>query len=444
MDKIRSAVGISLYFFLSCFSVFASAETEASNELAQVSGGLGALVIVGLVIGGAIWFIRDLTKKMIDLASSNDKVDKFFNLPLGIPAGSVRSILALVIVSVTLSIIVLQFFFFQSQSVPEGLMTLTAAVVAFYFGTRTSAQGAEATIALETKSMRDDLKSARIEKDQSEAEKLISKLKKASQVMAATSALVPKKYQAKYEKIMEKIQDGLGTADALIGSSNPKEAKDLAEKVFDEFAKNNPVVDTVRSALPVLKNVLQDSIPPLALLVGVATIGVKLGGSLYEKWMRRVLYAPITIAMLPTKTFDGITARILFANTESLALAFSAELQANDENALAQAANDFIKFDTPDLWQRYGTRFESQDQFNSMLLSLRQKLMDQELQGQVERLQLESFASYDQLMSAIDNIHQDDNARAALDEYMFIIDGLMREGQPVLQILDRVKEEVEK
>ena len=405
--------------------------------------GLVAMAMVMLVVVGAVWYMSDLQKRFYAGAMKTNKLDKFFSVPAGLPQGTIRSILAMMIVVISLFFITLQFFFDREKSVPEGLMTLLSAVVAFYFANRASAQGAEASVALQTKEMQQDLDTARKDKDESDTQKLISKLSKASQVLSAGTRFLPEKYREKYGDIINKVQTGLSTADTLINKKNASGAKDLMEQVFDDFAKNNPVVDAVKRAIPAFEQVLKGSVPALGLLITVATIGVKLGSARYEKWKRRVLFAPITIAQSPPQTFDGITAKILFSSKPLLAAAFQPELQQEDLLTLESAANDFIRIDKDGLWQKYGARFDSEAAFDQCVLQFRQMLMDRELKPYVDSIGVGPAESYQKLMTAIDTLHEDEAAKASLDEFMLIVEGLMREGQPVLQIMEKVQQEME-
>lgn len=430
--------------FILLLALPVSAFAENHQEKVNWQLGLIAMAMVMLVVVGAVWYMSDLQKRFYAGAMKTNKLDKFFSVPAGLPQGTVRSILAMMIVIISLFFITLQFFFDREKSVPEGLMTLLSAVVAFYFANRASAQGVEASVALQTKEMQQDLENVRKDKDESDTQKLITKLSKASQVLSAGTRFLPEKYRKKYADIINKVQTGLSTADTLINKKNSSGAKDLMEDVFDDFAKNNPVVDAVKRALPAFDHVLKGSVPALGLLITVATIGVKLGSARYEKWKRRVLYAPITIAQIPPQAFDGITAKILFSSKPVLAAAFSTELQQENLLTLETAANDFVSLENNALWVKYGARFDSEETFSHCVLQFRQALMDKELKPYVDSIGVGPAESYGKLMSAIDTLHDNEASQASLDEFMFIVDGLMREGQPVLQIMEKVQQEVER
>lgn len=447
MNNICSPMLKYLFGFCSVFLLFTSmsfAEDPIKQPVEPSNYGIGlvAIVAVLIVVIGAVWYMYDLQKRYYEGAVKNKNLKQFFESPAGLPQGTVRSIMALMIVSISLFFITLQFFFTKNQSVPEGLMTLLSAVVAFYFANRAGSQGLADTVARQTQEIRDELDSTRKEKDKSDTSSAIGKLKKAAGVIEAGISFLPEEKRKQYENILSKVKGGLDTADKLIGKDNVAGAKELVDEVLDEFKKNNPVFNTVKNALPALQEVLKGSVPALGLLIALTTVGVKIGSARYERWKRRVLQAPITVAMLSPQTFDGITAKIIFENTPLLHAAFKEEIKNGTLTTLENAANDFVAKEKAELASTYEKRFDSEADFEQAVQLFRQSIVDQELKPFVEEIGVGQAQTFETLMSSIDKIHEDETARAHLDEFLVVIDGLMREGEPVLQIMNRVEDKI--
>jgi hypothetical protein len=74
-----------------------------------------------------------MIQEVVDMDEKTEKTikDTLLNNPLFLPPGSVRAIIGLVLVGGTVYA-----YLTDPNNVPEGLATLTAAVVAFYYGSK--------------------------------------------------------------------------------------------------------------------------------------------------------------------------------------------------------------------------------------------------------------------------------------------------------------------
>ena len=413
--------------------------------------GVAATFFLVLVIIGAVFYMQRLQTRFFDGCIKTSQIDKFFQAPAGLPEGTIRAVLALMIVAVSLFFMVFQFFFQNSDKIPQGLMTLLTAVVAFYFANRASTQGAASSVASQTQGLRDQRDAAVKEQQKTKADSIIGKVNKALQVTRAASAFLPEAQRKKYDALAEKLQTGLSAAEGLLKRDNPAEAADLVSGALGEFRRTNPVFQAVDKALPVFTRVLGNNIPALGLITTLVGVGVRIGSARYERWKLRILQAPIDAAALPIQPIDGLQAESLFRANPVLAQAFASELSAGRSADLAQVANDFLNVATEKLWaeKKYRfdgdkERFESQAIFEKTVQALRRLLNDDDLQRYVEPAWLGSLNNYQSLVNAVDKLHENEEAEARLDQLVLVTDGLMREGQPVLQIMDKVEEELKK
>lgn len=415
--------------------------------------GIGAVSFLVLVIIGAVFYMQRLQTRFFKGCIDTRQIDKFFQAPAGLPQGTIRAVLAMMIVAVSLFFIVFQFFISKDSTaeIPQGLMTLLTAVVAFYFAHRAGTQGAAESMALQTQGLRDQRDAAMKEHQQTKADTILGKVDKALQVTRAASAFLPPELRKKYESLAEKLQTGLSAAKGVLEHGNPSEAAQMVSGALVEFGRANPAFQAAAKALPVFTKVLGTNIPALGLITALVGVAVRIGSARYERWKQRILQAPIDAAALQIQPIDGLMAERLFQANPVLSQAFAAELKAGRSAELAQAANDFVTGDTQALWAKKEyrfeggkERFESREVFEQTVQALRRLLSDNELKPYVEPEWLGPISNYDTLVGAVDKLHEDETARARLDELVLVTDGLMREGQPVLKIMENIEKELKK
>lgn len=420
------------------------------KAMRNLIGGFSAITFLLLIIVGAIFYMQTLQKRFFNGCVQNNQLQKFFEAPAGLPEGTVRSVLALMIVAVSLYFIVFQFYFSsEPDKIPEGLMTLLTAVVTFYFAQRASAQAAGGAMAKQAEGLLGQRDAAVKEQQKTKADSIMSKVHKALQVTQAASAFLPEKQRKQYEALAGKLQTGLATAESLIKGDNPGEAANLASGALSEFGRGNPMFQAVAKALPEFTRVLGVSVPALGLITSLVGIGVKIGTARYERWKQRILQAPIAAATLKVQQIDGLMAESLFRGNPVLARAFASELGAGDGAALATIAEDFLKTDTDKLWNTYRAdgskqRFDSQDEFEKTVQVFRRLFVDDELRPYVDAAWLGQIKDYNSLVGAVDKLHADEAAHARLDELVIVSNGLMEGGQPMLQIMDKIEEEIKR
>jgi len=424
-------------------------DKEQNEAVRNIIGGISAMIFLVAVIIGAVFYMQKLQNRFFDGCVKTNQIDKFFGAPAGLPEGTVRSVLALMIVVISLFFIVFQFYVKQSSDLPEGLVTLLGAVVAFYFANRASAQAAATSTAVQTQGMREQRDAAVKEEQKIKADGFLGKVAKALQVTEAASALLPDDLRKKYDALAGKLKSGLTSAEGLLKGDNPAGAADLVSNALGEFGRTNPAFQAVAKALPVFTRVLGGSVPALGLVTALAGIGVRIGSARYQRWKLRILQAPVAAASLQIQPIDGLMAERLLRNDTVLERAFAGELQAGGRAELAVIANDLLNLDTAKLWSKYGTaagrpRFDSQDEFEKTVQAFRRRLTDDQLRPYVQAEWLGPVGTYDALVGATDKLSEDEEARARLDELILVNDGLMSEGQPVLQIMEKIGKEIER
>ncbi len=414
--------------------------------------GIGAVFFLLLVIIGAVFYMQRLQTRFFKGCVETRQIDQFFQAPAGLPQGTIRAVLAMMIVTVSLFFIVFKCFITKDSQpeIPQGLMTLLTAVVAFYFAHRAGIQGAAGEIAHQTQGLRNQRDAAVEEGQQIKAGVILGKVDKALQVTRAAGALLPPELRKKYEPLAEKLQTGLTAAKEVLGRGGSSEAARMVSGALGEFGRANPAFQAVQKALPVFTNELGTNISAMALITALVDVTVRIGSARYERWKQRIFQAPIDAGALKLQPMDGPMAERLFRANPVLAKAFATELKSGRSAELARVANDFINGDTQELWEKNTEcrfedgkeRFESQEIFEQTVQALRRLLSDNELKPYIEPEWLGPISNYDTLVGAVDKLHEDETARARLDELVLVTDGLMREGQPVLKIMEKIEKEL--
>jgi Ca2+/Na+ antiporter len=447
-----------LYLFVAIVIKASLGEIDLSfggsdQQRRDLIAGLGSIGFLLIVIAGAIFYMQRLQTRFFKGCMQTDQLQKFFDAPAGLPAGTVRAVLALMIVAVSLFFIIFQVFVLdRGNDIPQGLMTLLTAVVAFYFANRAGTQAAAGAFALESQSLQTQRDAAVRGEEQTRAQGLIGKVAKALQVTRAASQFLPPERRQQFDALAERLQAGLSVAENLAGGRDPGGAAVLMDDALSAFSRSNPAFQAIERALPVFTRVLGVGVPAFGLVAAIVGVGVRIGSARREQWKLRVLHAPLTPATLTVDTVDGLMAQRLLRSVPPLARAFAEELNAGRDDFLARAANDFIGGEVATLWQdeRYrftqggDERFDSQLAFEESVYALRRLIADEQLAPYVEPEWLGPVNSYDSLVAAVDRLHEDEEARARLDEIMLVTDGLMSEGQPVLQIMEKIEEELQR
>lgn len=397
-----------------------------------------SLLLVGTLLG-LLWYLYRLRDQFFLACQESGDLALFASHPMGLPVGSVRSTLALVIVVISVGYIII------NQDIPNALTAVLGTVLGFYFGTRSVSGRTQADEVLENEVER--LKTARNEvvegQQEGEVVTMLERIRKGITMTKTVIGVLPHELRGRYEKLVEKMEQGAETVRDLADGGNLSAAVERAKSIFDAFKTGNPVKERVAQAMQSFGRVLGTTLPSLGLIGGIVKVGANLTGMAYQKWKARILHLPFSPAVLPPALVDANTGLVLFMKSPVLKEAFRPELEGNDRPFMEEATHAFLREERMDaLWTAYKDRFESRAAFEEGVEAFRRAAADLELEEAIEADQLADVGGYGTLTAAVDRLHQDDEARADLDAIVTIFEGLQRSGEPVLSILDKVKNEV--
>lgn len=403
---------------------------------------ISTMVLLLLITGGFLGYMYVLQRRFLEACRTEKQMALFFESPAGLPVGTVRSVLALLIVTISLYFIVLQAF--RGLSFPESLTALIGAVIGFYFGGRSAAgKGEDGALREQVTQVQAERDQAVVEKETGQVGALLKKVQKGIALSKAAAAILPAKARGKYEETIARLEQGVTVVEGLSKVGAVAEAVTKAEEVFGLFRTANPVRDLVEKASRSFGRVLGSAVPSLAVIRGIVGVSAKLVGVAYQKWKARILRLPFSPAVIPLEVVDANTGFVLFLRSPTFKNAFARELEANDRPFMEAAVREFLRQeDMEALWTRHKDRFESREQFEEGVEEFRRAAADAELKRAVDPALLAEVGGYEPLMAALDRISADPEAGADLDALVTVAEGLGRYNEPVKAVFDKVLEEV--
>jgi len=395
--------------------------------------------VMFLIIGGSIGFLFILQQRYLNACLQDKQLDAFSRSPAGLPEGTVRAMIAFIIITVSLYLCVLLFFKVGGQErFPEALSSLLGAVVGFYFGSRSGGNKGEGEV------FQEEVKGLKTDIGKTEADKLLGNIKKGIDMTKVVMAVLPEEKKKKYGDILNKLEQGYETVQSLTKGGSLTDAVAKGQELFDLFKKDNPARDAYLNALGSFGKVLGGSVPAIALITTIVGVGVKLVGNAYEKWKNRVLNVPITPAILSLKVVDANTGFTLLLGSPIFKTVFTKELEGNDRPFMAKAAELLTQQNVDNFWNDYKDRFTTRAQFDQGLQEFRRAALDMELAADTKDTP-EVFASaggLDATRISLDKINGNEEAKAALHQLVFTIEELQKQGEPVPTIFEKVQKGV--
>ncbi len=403
------------------------------------------IVLLILIIGGGFGYLYVLQRQYLNACLKEKQLSLFFNSPGGLPIGTVRAVLALIIIATSLYLAVLSFFNIlgkDNTKFPEVLSGILGAVLGFYFGSRTAGKGEEEALQTQIKGLKTDRDNIEQEKEAGESSGLISDVKKGLTMSKAVLSYLPEDVRKKYGGYIEKLETGVKTAEQLTQGGKIKESLEKAADLFDTFKKENPFRDIYHKVIDTASGVLGGAAPATAAILAVAGISVKISRAAYEKWKCRILNMPFNPAVVPLKVVDANTGFSLLSTNPVFKEAFKQELAANDRPFMEGAVFKFTKQEnTETLWDEYKGRFSSRQDFEDGLQAFRKAVAEGELASEIDPAWLAEAGGRGQLLESMDKLNNDEGAKAALHEFVTAVEGLQRSGQSPAAILDKVRQE---
>jgi hypothetical protein len=330
---------------------------------------------VGVCLVIMLWwitarFFRLIESRIIDGAT----IAVIKDLPMGLPEGTVRAILALVVAMIGLPLLVFQGVLDLEPEIAGYINGIVAGVFGFYFGTRASGVPASAVDKIADAQQTaikkvDEAADAKVQAANAQGAIEAAKADFVRLQSATTEDLRRVKDAGAFEGNLSKVARHLalagtimkefsralppdmippGTAEMLANAEKTVAAlravttADATQEQFDQLANiadvltgsASPISALLKNAAPLLANVLPvPGLGQVASLVALLGIGAKLGSSQYQRWRARVLASPVGQRLVE---FGTMTPELIHAALKQAPIL---------SNALAQLDPDVVESD---------------------------------------------------------------------------------------------------
>ena len=389
------------------------------------------LLVVVVLVGAYLFFLQ---KQFLTACREDRQLSLFADKPAGLPDGTIRSALTLLIIIVSLYLFILTTA--DIVKFPEALAAILSAIIGFYFGHRSSSNK-DASL---TKHLNKKLNSARAEKDADKAGLMIKKITKNAKLLNTITNLLPEDKQSRFKSLLDRLKKGADAAKELADGGAYTDAAKKAENLYQTFKKSNPLKEIVAKASASFA-AAAPGFSPLA-LVGVSGT---LAGVEYNRWKALILDLPFTPGNAPLKPVDKETFSLLMMQNPVMKKAFESKLDNRDSSFLEKAMIDFFVMDPPLLWKTYNrhNEFESLDLFEQGIREFRTAAATIQIENEIDPALFAKVGGFKKFMVALNKIKKSPRATADLDMLMEVVDGLKITDEPMINIFKKVKKEVD-
>jgi hypothetical protein len=334
--------------------------------------------LVGLSFTVFLWWIAGHYFSLISSGKlTEDALADLKDLPIGLPEGTVRAVLALIVAVMGLPLLLFSHALSLSSEITGYLNGIIAGVFGFYFGSRTAGVPTKALNQIVDANGR--AAQAEDAKNDAQKEAAVAKVQVGDATRAATFSPTVSKLSRDLSigsTILDVIAPalpagilpaGLSTAVATAKSAldavqgvKPDAATDAQQQIVQSAlgavlgsGGTSSLGSLITAAAPMLAGLGIPGLTPVSALVALLSVGAKLGSQEYQRWRARVLAAPLAHGLVEFGTVTPDDAHAALQDSPIFAKAFAEERdRAGFDADLADAV---LRDDALDrLWQRYG------------------------------------------------------------------------------------------
>lgn len=416
-------------------------------------------VLIAVIIFAAFllryaWGLRNqissaIANSQIDDSVRTNVLSGYSDWPLGLPRGTVRALLALVVVFGSVTFLAISMAVPTVYKFPDALVGILGAILGFYFGKNgTSTEGqAVAAVTAANADARDAIQQASDAKAASQnaqaqtvaaqqelktaqdkhaalandrLDDITGHLQDAVDVGQTLAKVLPGKFGQTVATATEVVSNGLTTVSDL-RKGDLSGAIQQAGKIVDQVAPNMPVVNVLAKAAQAIGPVLGGSIPPIALLTTIVSIGSKLGSVAYAHWVARIMDMPYTPGQFSPKLFDSTAAISVISQVPAVLKAMHPQLAAGDRASALDVVQLALGDDGGDaLVKKYPQFFAglAQPSIEAAVRDLQKAALDFVLGNEVPPDAAKDVGGLTPLLKAVDQVRANPDASAALDMVM--------------------------
>lgn len=363
-------------------------------------GNLAALLVflVGIGVGVFAWWLAGKFFAMLrDPSVPEERLSSLKDLPLALPEGTVRALLALIVGLVGLPILLFSKSLQLDAAIAGYVNGIVMSVFAFYFGTRSGAGDAQTarqlagTLSTVQGEVRDaEARAAAAEgrvttaaADATRPNRLQEGITKVDRHLAAAEVLVnvlgpalPKGLIPEGAgALLRRARSAAEGARAIAGGQITEESVGAVVRAGQDLLGGSPVAGLLGKAAGALPAI--GGLGPAAGVALVLGLGWQLGSAEYRRWRARVLAAPYESKLIDFGVVTPTSAEIRMERCPIFSRAFSAK--RHEPGFFAQLI-DIVSRDDPSdrLWAQFGgdaSLFASREEMQAGLDEFRRALL---------------------------------------------------------------------
>ncbi|GKI77612.1 hypothetical protein [Klebsiella variicola] len=358
-------MGISIFIVAKLFTYLGLHPVSwPSKETGSGFKAFIALIVflVGTGMVSFLWWLSSRYFRLLGCAGENiDKVAQLKDLPMGLPEGTVRAVLALIVAVVGLPLLLFSSQLSASPEIAGYLNGIITGVFGYYFGTRAAASTATTNNIVASAQQAAQEQTRQAERAQNDADQKMELAEKIQSTADVDSLLDKTQRQLALAKALlamlpqtNSLPTGLGDvlpgdlnntitrAESIINALRNLSKKDVTPDQLDEL---NQVVNILTGATSPLSVLLSKAAPlvapampalgPIAGIVMLLGVGAKLGSDQFKRWRARVLAAPLAQGLVESGTLTLPLTRAALENAPAAIPRPPAEVDSVLANVLA-------------------------------------------------------------------------------------------------------------
>jgi hypothetical protein len=334
-----------------------------------------AIFAVGIGVAAFLWWLSARYFRMVESRQADSgMLASMKDLPMGLPEGTIRALLALVVGVVGLPLLLFSNVVGGNDAIAGYINGIITGVFGFYFGTRTSGVPAAAvsTIAEAQKNAQQQTEAANaVRADAAVAEQRAAQVEQRAEAKVAHAEgvagfdgmLVRAQRHLVLAKIVvdtfkgtgalppgllpDKVDDMFRDAEAVINglrgitgaTATSDQVNELNWVLSTLTGGESPLGSLLGKAAPLLTG-LVPSLGPLGGLAMLLGVGVKLGADQFKRWRARVLAAPLAQGLVESGALTPQLARAALERTPALRGLLGARTPAEVDAVLVNALGD--------------------------------------------------------------------------------------------------------
>jgi hypothetical protein len=339
---------------------------------------------VGLAFAGFLWWV---VGRYFALVSSGKEISSLKDLPMGLPEGSIRSLLAMIVAVVGIPLLVFSEAMHLSGTVSGYLNGIITGVFGFYFGTR-SAGAAASTQALNQiadaktranqaederdaalNAAADANKAAAASKQEADVATRVSgfagTVQKLNREVGVASSILddivpvipPGILPSGLANVVNDARTALDTVKGVTGGTATDSQGALLQTAITVITGSSSGSSAslgalLKTAAPMLSNVIP-GVGAVTALTALLSVGFKLGSAEFARWRARVLAAPLAHGLIEFGTVTPDDAQAALLTSPIFAKAFAEE--QDTAGFFMNLADAVLRDNAMDLlWQKYG------------------------------------------------------------------------------------------